>query len=174
MLSQQLYHLHSVLTLAVGTLDIVAGLIADATGADVKTALRSWAKMQQKQGGWRHGGQRTQDAIKRAAQHPQASFLDLVQALRNVYQLNGMDSAALAEFHELTPSGKSQLIRAKFAIVAIDQALTTRADGLCALVTAWEAGTVGPQHGIHRLDGPRTSSPSRTSWPKPSHGPPHR
>jgi hypothetical protein len=38
----------------------------------------------------------------------------------------------------------------------VDQALTTRVDDLDELVAAWEAGTVGPEHGVHRLDGPRT------------------
>lgn len=158
LLSQQLYHLHSVLALAVGTLDIMAGLVADVTGAGVPQGiLRSWSKMlQRKEKAWSGAGQKTQVAINRAAEHTQMTFLKLVQALRNVYQHNGMVDAALAEFHELTPSGKSQLIRARFSIVMVDQALTTRADDLRDLVAAWEAGTVGPQHGIHRLEGPST------------------
>ena len=157
LLSQQLYHLHAVLTLAVGTQDILAGLVADVTGADVKPVLRSWAKMLKRDGqGWKNGGQRTDEAIQQALDHPLKPFLDVLQALRNVYQHNGMVNAALAEIHELNPSGRSQLVRARFSILMIDQTLKGRSDDLDHLVKAWGDEAVGPQHGIHRLAGPRT------------------
>ena len=106
--------------------------------------------------GGRTGGSGREKAINCAAQHQLTPFLDLLQALRNVYQHNGMVTAALAEIHELNPSGRSQLVRARFSIVMVDQTLKGRSDELDNLVKAWGDESVGPQHGIHRLDGPRT------------------
>ena len=152
LLSQQLYHFHAALTLAVGTLDILAGWVADATGVKATGMTRSWSKMLEKSGPWKAAEGDAQRLIEHAATHRLIPFTKLLLALRNVYQHEGMLNAGLAHIPERTPSGRvGRLIRARFAVLLLHQALSGRPRDLDHLASSWKVTSIGRDYGIRSI-----------------------
>lgn len=148
--ARQLYHAQTALTLAVGTMDVLAGLTADLVGLQPPGPQRSWNRMLEGAGTWKQAPAQAQQIIDLARGHRSRPLLDLAGALRIAYQHQGMLKAGTLDVR----SG-ARVTEAAFTVIILDLALGEVAKGepIARLTEAWDAGLVDASHGVVRLKG---------------------